>query len=271
MKATIVVLTLLTLAACSDQRLSLMRDEAAETASPEAVVVRQNYMEKSEAKMPDTPARMLIKNGSLGFMTTDLNKTKSGIAAICKSMGAYSSEETMSNDEYRVSFHQVIRVPENRFEELVHKIEQLADTLEERSIESRDVTEEFIDVEARVKTKREVEKRYLELFKQAKTVDNMLDIEREIGNVRSEIESMEGRLRYLRNRISLSTLTVEYYQVTEAEPGLASQFLASFVSGWENLVLFLINVSAAWPFLLFLAGGSWWLLRFIRKRIAQPA
>jgi len=269
MKAILFALPLLILVSCDHRaKLEAPMQMAALAEANEVSMKMPEVSTISEAYPATLSTRMLIKDGALRFKTTDLSKTKAAIAEICKTTGAYISNETMSNESYNTSYHQVIRVPAAQFEALVQKVEQLSDTLDEKNIESRDVTEEFIDVEARLKTKKEVEQRYRELLHQAKTVNNMLDIEREIGNVRTEIESMEGRLKYLKSQVAFSTLTVDYYQVTETSFGFASRFASSFVTGWENLLSFLIGLSAAWPFLILLGGAIWWVKRVISKRLA---
>ena len=96
----------------------------------------------------------------------------------------------------------MIRVPADRFDELLLIIEPLASKIESKNINTQDVTEEFIDVETRLKTKKELETRYLEILKQAKTVTDIISIESQIATVRSEIESMEGRINYLKNQVS---------------------------------------------------------------------
>ena len=81
-------------------------------------------------------------------------------------------------------------------------------------IDSQDVTEEYIDITARLKTKKELEARYLELLKKANKVEEIVSIEKEIGNLRSDIESIEGRLRYINNAVAYSTL--DNYEIGRA-------------------------------------------------------
>jgi hypothetical protein len=129
----------------------------------------------------------------------------------------------------------------------------------------QDVTEEFIDVEARLKAKKDLEARYLELLKLAKRVEEMLSIESQLSNVRAEIESMQGRLNFLRNQVDYSTIKISYYELTGVDFGFASKFVHSLRNGWDNLLSFLIAVVNVWPFVLLLAGGIFLFARYRKK------
>ena len=146
------------------------------------------------------------------------------------------------------------------------QLEGLAEKVDAKNINTQDVTEEFIDVEARLKTKKELEARYLELLKQAKTVADIVSIEGQIANVRAEIESMEGRLKYLNNQVSFSTLSVSYYQESAAGYGFGSKLLNSLKSGWFNLVDFLFWLLRLWPFVLGITAVAIWWVRRRRSR-----
>jgi hypothetical protein len=133
---------------------------------------------------------------------------------------------------------------------LLEKIFKTAQKIESKNISALDVTEEFIDIEARIKTKKELENRYKELLKQAKKVEEILEIEREIGSLRSEIESAEGRLNYLKDRVSLSTLTVVFYEKLNSSFGFTSKFGQAIQNGWTNLLWFFIGLANFWPFII---------------------
>ena len=70
------------------------------------------------------------------------------------------------------------------------------------------MTEEYIDLEARLRAQRALEAQFLEIMKTANKVSDALEVQRELANVRSEIERVEGRRRFLENQSSLSTIKV---------------------------------------------------------------
>ncbi|HEX2269621.1 MAG TPA: DUF4349 domain-containing protein, partial [Pyrinomonadaceae bacterium] len=102
----------------------------------------------------------------------------------------------------------VVRVPAARFGAALDQIRGLANNLREENVAGQDVTEEFIDLEARIKTQRALELQFLEIMKQARTVSDAMEVQRQISDVRTDIEKLEGRKRFLENRASLSTITV---------------------------------------------------------------
>ncbi|WP_276366720.1 DUF4349 domain-containing protein [Chryseolinea sp. H1M3-3] len=129
------------------------------------------------------------------------------------------------------------------------------------------MTEEFIDVEARLKTKKDLELRYRDLLKFAKTVEEMLSIESQMEDVRSNIESMEGRLNYLRNQVALSTITLSYFETTAADFGFASKLITSLKNGWDNFMVLIIALVSIWPFIILSAIIVYIL---IRRRKMSP-
>src|SRR6202011_3293944 len=103
------------------------------------------------------------------------------------------------------------RVPASQFNASVEEIRHVGGDLSkvrQEKISGQDVTEEYIDVEARIKTKKALEAQFLEIMKQAHKVSDALEVQSELANVRTDIERMEGRRRYLDNQSSLSTISV---------------------------------------------------------------
>lgn len=238
-------------------------------AAPEGELMEEDESIAENLTTNNEVGRKLIKEGAMSFQCENVEKTKVEVDKICKQLGAYSSSEGQDRYGDNLNYRHTIRVPAERFDTLVQELEKLAIKVESKDINTRDVTEEFIDVETRLKTKKELESRYLEILKQARSVEEVLSVEREIGNVRSEIESMEGRLNYLKNRVSFSTLNVNYYQQIESDFGFGSRFIQSFGNGWRNLLSFLIGLMSLWPFILLIGAGTWLLIkRRNRKKTA---
>jgi len=258
----------LTLLSCNDRRNS-MRVESDQQVSYKEVAMALPPTEQP-APQSTTIDRKLIRNGHLEFKTDDVKKAKAEIEKISKELKGYISDETENNYDARVQYNQTIRVPADQFDALIASIEKLADKVDNKGINTQDVTEEFIDVEARLKTKKELETRYSEILKQAKTVTEILEVESQLANVRAEIESMTGKLNYLKNQVSFSTLAVSYYQVNGTDFGFASKFFQSLKDGWDNLLAFLIGLVSLWPFVLGIAAIIFWWIKK-RKRTQQKS
>lgn len=274
MKMNVVILFLLSVVACQGNGENYSSGPAYEKMAIEATSEGEIAGDLVSPPVSEQPApdaeqveRKLIKEGSMRFQCDDVLKTKVDVDRIIGQLGAYTSNEGKDSYGDNLNYRQTIRVPADKFDTLVSELEKLAVKVEHKDINTRDVTEEFIDLETRLKTKKELELRYLEILKQARKVEEVLSVEREIGNVRGEIESMEGRLNYIKNLVSFSTLNLSYYQYIETDFGFGSKLVRSFGNGWKNLLSFVIGVMSLWPFVLLCAGGVWLLIRRRRRKV----
>lgn len=210
--------------------------------------------------------RKLIKTGSLTFETKDLSKTKTTIEDLVKSHNGYVASDREYKSYDRISNTISLRVPSNKFDDFVIEISKGVDKFENKNINISDVTEQFLDVEARLKTKKALEAKYLEILKKAKTVREILDVERELGKLRGDIEATEGRLKYLTNQVSFSTLTITFYKkIKENETGFGSKLKEAFKDGFKNIKAFFLFIIKIWPFIIIL----FLVFFYFRRRISR--
>lgn len=209
--------------------------------------------------------RKLIKNGEITFSTKNIDDTRKELEKATKAFNGYVSSEEQQKFDERINYQQIIRIPSGRFDAFMNVIEKLGQHIEYRNLTTEDVTEEFIDTEARLKTKKELETRYHQLLGKANKVTDMLAIEEQISKVRTEIETMQGRLNFLTNQVGYSTLTVNYHQVIAGDYGFGSRLIASFVTGWNGLLAFLIGIISAWPFIAILVASFWLITKWVKK------
>jgi len=92
-----------------------------------------------------------------------------------------------------------------------------------------------------------------------------LEIEKQIGQLRSHIESIEGRLKYLQDRVSFSTLTMTFYETIQNKTEFRQKFKNGFINGWDNLIWFFVVLINIWPFIL-IGLGLIFGIRLYRKR-----
>lgn len=210
--------------------------------------------------------RKLIKKGEVEFETKDISSRRKTVFNAIEKYDGYISSDREYKSKGRISNTIVIRVPANNFDNLFDDATEGVDKFDDKEIEVKDVTEEFLDVQARLKTKKELETRYLDLLKKANSVSDILEIEKQIGLLRTEIESIEGRLRYLKDRVSLSTLTMTFYEKTYAATEFGSKFKSGFRHGYENLVWFLVGLTNIWPFILLVILAIFGIRRFTKRK-----
>jgi ABC-type multidrug transport system permease subunit len=156
---------------------------------------------------------------------------------------------------------------------VVAKLEAHAYDLTVKNIRVVDVTEQYVDIQARLKTKYELEQRFLSLIKKAKNVEEVLSVEAQLSQVRYEIESMEGKMRSLNDRIAFSTLNVSFYQVIQLEqvkpPTYLSKLAVAFRSGWDNLLSIFVGLVFLWPFIIFFTIGVFLTMKWKRRHRAE--
>jgi hypothetical protein len=256
------VLTVLTFCSCSsaEREFGIASADVALEDAVELSIEDEQLTDEIE-----TVDRKIIKEGRVRFETKDIDKTKSLIHQTVQELNGYFANDNAYNYSDRIEHRLEIRVPANKFDLLLMKISENVDKFDNKNIDVTDVTEEFIDIAARIKTKKELKNRYAELLKQATKVEEILNIEKEMGKLQTEIESVEGRMKYLRDKIAFSTLTVTYYQNTTSEFGFSSKFVDGVKNGWSVFLWFIVGLSHLWVFII-VAVVAVYLIRKWRKK-----
>jgi Domain of unknown function (DUF4349) len=158
--------------------------------------------------------RKIIKNAELTIEVTSPAETQRSVASIAETHGGFVvTSETKQNEnsdpaKRTLEVKLTARVPANQFDATIGAIEKLATSIVHQNISGNDVTEEFIDLEARIRTQKALELQFLQIMKQAGKITDALEVQRQIADVRTDIEKLEGRKRFLENRASLSTITI---------------------------------------------------------------
>lgn len=196
----------------------------------------------------------IIKTATLRFETQNLETTAGNIKqAIGKFNGQVQSDEER-NEYSTISRSLTIRVPNESFDNFIDEISKGVSYFDRKEISSRDVTEEYIDTQSRIKTKKALEERYLELLKKANKVSEMLEIEKELSEIREEIESKQARLQYLENQVSYSTVYIQFYKTVAEKQGATVSYGTklgnALKSGFNSLSSFFIGLIQIWPFIL---------------------
>lgn len=226
----------------------------------------ENGDEPQEPQKVEIIERKIIKTGDVRFKTKDLDKTRQAIVSTVNVLKGYVGEESQTSDGTNSEMHLTVRVPAQYFDSLMSVISSNAEYFDSKNIHTQDVTEEFIDVMTRIRTKKSLESQYFAVLKQAKNIKEIMEVRRELNTVREEIESAEGRLRYLSSQVSYSTLTLVFYKETLGRSGSPRSFWSrlgdGFVSGWQTLLDIVIGLVAVLPIVL-MFGVLFWVFRRI--------
>lgn len=241
--------------------------------SKTAMPATEEGMSSGSAQSPDVLVidQKIIRNGTINISVKDALKTKAEVDAILTKHKAYVGNEQLDNNDYQTNYHLQIRVPADQMDALIADLEALDGTVTFKSINARDVTEEYMDLETRLTNKRAYLDQYRQLLKTARTIEDILKVREQIRVLEEEIESAEGRLKYLKNQVDLSTLDLtltqqkDFVYKPERKINFLERFKESISSGWYGFVNFIISIFMLWPFAILLVI-IWWLWRRSRKK-----
>lgn len=264
---------LATALACSVNSGSADGVEPTEEAAAVGNLSGELYIADIEQRGVETQEK-IIKTARLEFETSEPDQTYASILEALQSHDGFVQNDQSGKSYNRLDRNLTVRVPAAAFHDFITQISEGVPYFDHKDISQDDVTEEFIDLEARLKAKRALEQRYIELLDQAKNVKEILEVEGELSKVRFDIESKEGRLKYLKDRVAMSTATISYYQVT-VQTGVTipygQKIKNAVVGGWDGISMFFIGALYLWPLWVLMTIGFLILRRFMlhRKRQAK--
>ncbi|MFA4830556.1 MAG: DUF4349 domain-containing protein [Patescibacteria group bacterium] len=166
--------------------------------------------------------RLVIKTGRFSIVVKEVREAAQAVNDYAIQKGGFVVSSDISQTGLAPYATVVIRVPVKVFDEGVGEIKNLGE-VESEYIEGQDVTEEFVDLDARLKNLRATENQYLEIMKKAIKIEDILQVQNYLSAVRAEIESLQGRMKYLRESADMSTLTVYLSTDPEVLPIVDSQ------------------------------------------------
>ena len=190
----------------------------------------------------DTPSgipAMLVRTGRASVEVDSLDAALGAIRAGVRRVGGYVAGTQMNGGEAQRREATIqLRVPSARFDEVVAGLAPLG-KVEDLTVETADVGEEYADAAARIANARRMEQRLIDLLaNRTGRLSDVLTVERELARVREDIERMEGRMRFLANRASLSTLTLAVHEQLPvlAQRPHSTRLGAAFRQAWDNFI-----------------------------------
>lgn len=161
-------------------------------------------LSESAGKADVAPERMLIWRAYLTLEVRDVAAGVGKAAEVAEQFGGYvesKSEESQSSGSL------LLRIPADRFRSAVGVLEGFG-KVTRKSVSGQDITEQYVDIEARLKTKKKLRDRLQQLLQKAKDVKDVIAIETELNRVQSDIDSMEARMRVLKGQVDYATIEV---------------------------------------------------------------
>lgn len=250
------------------QNISELVVPSAQKEQADEVAFVKPELNKSE-ETTNTIQQKIVKTGNLRFETKDLNDTYNQILKSVKANGGSIQNDSEGKNYETVFRNLVVRIPSQNFDVFIQNISKGVSYFDNKEISAEDVTAEYIDIDTRLNAKKALENRYLDLLKKANKVSEMLEIEAQLSAIREEIEAKQGQLNYLKSRISLSTITIEFYKPIAQESGATesygSKIWNAIKSGFNSFSGFFIGLISLWPFVIIFSFVSY----FIYKRFLK--
>jgi hypothetical protein len=226
--------------------------------------------------------RKIIRNADLTLETEAPTEGLRKITAAAESYGGFvvtsefKQNPAAAGAKPSQSVTVVARVPASQFASALEQIRSAGDRVVSEKVSGQDVSEEYLDVEARLRNKRALEAQFLEIMKQAHKVEDALDVQNQLADVRTEIERLEGRRRFLENQAALSTITTTLQMpqpiVATTTSGFGTTIKHAFgdaVDTAASIILFVIQaVIVLVPITVFFGLPGWLLWRVVRRRIS---
>jgi len=248
-------------------------------ASTGAQQVSLSEVDKAESTN-EAADRKIIRNADITMEVDSTTDAQQRVTSIAESNGGFvvtsEAKQRANVDPAKrtLDIKLVVRIPASRFGSALDQIKQLAGNVSQAIVSGQDVTEDFIDLEARIRTQKALELQFLEIMKQARKVEDALEVQRQIADVRTDIEKLEGRKRFLENRSSLSTITVNIQAPKVAEVVNPTGFwrtvresvIESLELASEMLLFFIRFVIVMVPIGVFVILPSGLVLRYLIRR-----
>ncbi|MBU6996274.1 MAG: DUF4349 domain-containing protein [Theionarchaea archaeon] len=220
------------------------------------------YLSSSEPK--------LIKTAVLSLEVDSCTEALKAVEETAANHNGYVADSAVQQYDDREVGHITVRVPEDSFEEAVKDIENVGD-LKKENLTLEDVTEQYIDLKARLDNLEHQEQRYLEILEMATTVEDVLKVETQLERIRGEIESLQGTLNYMETQIRYSVIYVQLAEPEEVvhDSGIGRAFdqaIDGFLGAIRGIIIFLGYFIPVALFLTALAVGGMILYRKIFKK-----
>lgn len=199
--------------------------------------------------------RMIIKSGSINVEIEQYDESEKKIAdEVAKAKGFITNTSSSINASGKKQGNVEVRIPADNYDSFIASVNRIGKVMS-LNVSGNDVTEEYIDLEARQLTQRELEKRLLNLLNEKTAgLADVVEVEQKLAEVRNTIEATEGRMRYLKNQSSFSTLSISLFEPSLLQTSSGGGFLYElgeavkkglngFTEVFTGLVTFVIALS----------------------------
>ncbi|MBU0687113.1 MAG: DUF4349 domain-containing protein [Candidatus Margulisbacteria bacterium] len=215
-----------------------------------------------------TSAPMLRKQIFTVNMNLEVQKVDQAISYVkdaAASLGGYILNSSSYKSGGGKSGYVTVKIPPNQLDAFTERVKKIGTVVSE-SLSGEDITEKYYDITTRIANKKELEKRLLALLYKSGKVSDLLDVEKEIGRVREEIERMQGSIKYYDSLVDMATVNISLFEPTSSVPhqrGLWYIIKNGIMKGVQllvlsiSLIIILVIVILPWVLLYYLIALIW--------------
>ena len=231
----------------------------------------------SGSDVPSDNPEKIIYSADATLESTFFDEAVKSVLALIDEYKAYVESSSMNGSNYSSissgnagsrSAEYVIRVPAESFEKLMSSLSTIGN-VPYSHVYTENVSSQYYDTEARLRTYRAQEDRLLELLDKAETVSDVIEIENELTEVRYRIESLQTTLNGWDRQVSYSTVYLSLREVKEYTPenriGFGRQIVNALAQGLELLKDFVLGLATALPLLIIVAAVVFGIIKLIKK------
>lgn len=272
----------------SKASMDTAQTESGNSAAPKTDAVNKAPTEPAKAQTDsaklEVPSQMVIYQADLQLRVKKFDKTVQMLEEKIKQYGGYIAESNVSNEgTEQMSGRIKLRIPQSHFQDFLHDAEGQAAEIIQRNITGQDVTEEYVDLGSRLKSKRVVEERLTSFMNNAQKTEDLLKISSDLAAAQEEIETIEGKMKFLENQTALSTINITLFENKVVVPEIEKdnlntwektkkQFIKStnvLLAALSGLVVFLLGNLPVFIVLLIIGTLIFLFIRKVLKRKQQ--
>ena len=248
----------------------------------ETVVVEKPVSRSARLADPDVVERKIVTNVDMNVRVDDVNGAMELVTDLVDTSGGFVVSVSRTEDEFESFAFMSFRVPSNNLEVTLSRVRDISERVERENRSSQDVTTEFVDIEARLGNLRAAEQQLMVLFERSGKVSDVLEVQRELTNMRGQIESLQGRLNYLSQTTATSLVSVWFHPTSSTAPISdpawspsetargATRGLAAFGRWSADVAITVAIFSPVWvPIVAIVLGVVLWDQRRQRKNAEQ--
>jgi hypothetical protein len=210
----------------------------------------------SAGALPAMLDRKIIRTATLSVNVDAVSEKFEEMSNIALGAGGFVSSSSFGNRGESQTASVTIRVPADQYDSTLRRLRDLGDVKEEGS-NANDVTEQFTDLESRLRNLQASEQRYLEFLDRAANITEVLTVQDRINTTRAEIEQIQGRMQLLTNQSDLATITVHLLPLGVSPDGGANSPLEVAQEAFEASLVVLLGIAMV---AIAVAAFSWWLV-----------